>query len=30
MNRQSTEILADLAVKDGLVAKKPDLAAFFR
>jgi NitT/TauT family transport system substrate-binding protein len=30
MNRKSTEILADLSVKDGLVSKKPDLAAFFR
>jgi NitT/TauT family transport system substrate-binding protein len=30
MNRQSTEILADLSLKDGLVTKKPDLAAFFR
>jgi NitT/TauT family transport system substrate-binding protein len=30
MNRQSTETLAELSVKDGLVAKKPDLAAFFR
>ncbi|HEY4407049.1 MAG TPA: ABC transporter substrate-binding protein [Xanthobacteraceae bacterium] len=30
MNRKSTETLADLSVKDGLVTKKPDLAAFFR
>jgi NitT/TauT family transport system substrate-binding protein len=30
MNRQSTETLAELSVKDGLVTKKPDLAAFFR
>jgi NitT/TauT family transport system substrate-binding protein len=30
MNRKSTEILADLSLKDGLVTKKPDLAAFFR
>ncbi|HWF93485.1 MAG TPA: ABC transporter substrate-binding protein [Xanthobacteraceae bacterium] len=30
MNRKSTEILADLSVKDGLVGKRPDLAAFFR
>jgi NitT/TauT family transport system substrate-binding protein len=30
MNLKSTEILADLAVKDGLVTKKPDLAALFR
>ncbi|HEY6258937.1 MAG TPA: hypothetical protein VIY51_24435 [Xanthobacteraceae bacterium] len=30
MNRKSTEILADLSVKDGLVSKQPDLNAFFR
>jgi NitT/TauT family transport system substrate-binding protein len=30
MNRKSTEILADLSVKDGLVTKKPDLNTFFR
>jgi NitT/TauT family transport system substrate-binding protein len=30
MNRKSTEILADLSLKDGLVTKKPDLAALFR
>jgi NitT/TauT family transport system substrate-binding protein len=30
MNRESTAILADLSVKDGLVSKKPDLNAFFR
>ncbi|HEY6255948.1 MAG TPA: ABC transporter substrate-binding protein [Xanthobacteraceae bacterium] len=30
MNRKSTEILAELSLKDGLVTKKPDLAAFFR
>jgi hypothetical protein len=30
MSRQSTETLAELSLKDGLVAKKPDLAAFFR
>jgi NitT/TauT family transport system substrate-binding protein len=30
MNRKSTEILADLSVKDGLVSKQPDLDAFFR
>jgi len=27
MNRQSTQVLADLALKDGLVTKKPDVAA---
>jgi NitT/TauT family transport system substrate-binding protein len=30
MNRNSTEIVADLSVRDGLIAKKPDLNAFFR
>jgi len=30
MNRKSTEIVADLSVRDGLVTKKPDLNAFFR
>jgi NitT/TauT family transport system substrate-binding protein len=30
MNRKSTETLAELSVKDGLVTKKPDLTAFFR
>jgi NitT/TauT family transport system substrate-binding protein len=30
MNRSSTEIVADLSVRDGLIAKKPDLKAFFR
>ncbi len=27
MNRQSSQVLADLALKDGLVTKKPDVAA---
>lgn len=27
MNRQSSQVLADLALKDGLVTKKPDIAA---
>jgi NitT/TauT family transport system substrate-binding protein len=30
MNRNSTEIVADLSVRDGLFAKRPDLNAFFR
>jgi NitT/TauT family transport system substrate-binding protein len=30
MNRKSTEIVADLSVREGLVTKKPDLNAFFR
>jgi NitT/TauT family transport system substrate-binding protein len=30
MNRNSTETLAELSLRDGLVTKKPDLAAFFR
>jgi NitT/TauT family transport system substrate-binding protein len=30
MNIKSTQTLADLALKDGLLAKKPDLDAFFK
>jgi len=30
MNRESTQTLADLAMRDGLVSKKPDLDALFR